>query len=133
VTMDFTQSVSMLARHSAVRFLVVGVLSLATDAGSLFILHGVLGIWLPVATALAYAAAFVINFGLNRIWAFETSSAMGRQLWRYLALVAVNLCFTVISVQALVWLGVEYLVAKMVIAVGLAVINYVVSRKWIFV
>jgi putative flippase GtrA len=133
VTTDFAQSISTLARHSAVRFLVVGVLSLATDAGSLFLLHGVLGIWLPLATALAYAVAFMVNFGLNRAWAFAASGGMGRQLWRYLALVAVNLFFTVLLVQSLVWLGVEYLVAKMMIAIGLAVINYIVSKKWIFV
>lgn len=121
-----------LARHSAVRFLVVGGLSVIADTGALFVLHGVLGIWLPVATALAYAVAFVVNFGLNRTWAFGADGAIGRQLWRYLALVAANLVITVLLVQGLVWAGLGYLVAKVLTALGLAVVNYLVSRRWIF-
>jgi putative flippase GtrA len=121
-----------LVSNSALRFLVVGGLSLAADTGALFVLHGVLGIWLPVATALAYAVAFVVNFGLNRTWAFGAGGAIGPQLWRYLALVAVNLVLTVVVVQGLVWVGVTYLAAKVVTATGLAVINYLVSRKLIF-
>jgi putative flippase GtrA len=121
-----------LVSHSGVRFLVVGGLSLATDTGALFVLHGVLKIWLPVATALAYAVAFVVNFGLNRTWAFGADGALGRQLWRYLALVAVNLVLTVGIVQGLVWAGLGYLVAKVATALVLAVANYLVSRKWIF-
>ena len=114
------------------RFLVVGGLSLAADAGSLFVLHGVLRIWLPLATALAYGIAFFVNFGLNRAWVFQAEGSAGRHLQRYLALVVVNLAITVVTVPALTALGMQYLYAKLATAVVLACANYVASQRWVF-
>ena len=122
-----------LARNSAVRFVMVGGLSVVVDAGMLVLLHGVLHIWLPVATALAFAGAFVVNFGLNRIWAFGSNGAVGRQLGRYLTLVAANLALTVILVPTLTWLGLPYLAAKLLTTGVLSVANYLISRRWIFI
>lgn len=121
------------AQHSAVKFAVVGGLSLVADAGALYVLHGVARLPLPPATALAYGVAFIVNFGLNRLWAFESSSAVGRQLWRYLALVVVNLFLTVALVQGLTVAGLPYLVSKVVTTAGLSIMNYFISRRWIFV
>ena len=115
------------------RFLVVGVLSIATDATALFVLHGVLRIWLPAATAGAYGVAFVVNFGLNRIWVFRATDSVTRQLKWYLALVAANLALTVVLVPTLTRLGIQYLASKLLVAAVLAVLNYVASRRWIFV
>jgi len=118
---------------SVVRFLVVGALSIATDATALFVLHGVLRIWLPAATAGAYGVAFVVNFGLNRIWVFRATDSVTRQLKWYLALVAANLALTVVLVPTLTRLGIQYLASKLLVAAVLAVLNYVASRRWIFV
>jgi putative flippase GtrA len=120
-------------RSSALRFLLVGGLSFLTDAGALYLLHGVLGVWLPAATASAFASAFVVNFGLNRLWAFRAGGPVHRQLRRYLSLVLANLLLTVVLVPGLTWLGLPYLVAKTCTTVALAVANYLVSRRWIFV
>jgi putative flippase GtrA len=117
---------------SALRFLVVGGLSFVTDAGALYLLHGVLRVWLPAATALAFGCAFVVNFGLNRIWAFRAGGAVARQLRRYLALVLANLLLTVALVPGLAWLGLPYLVAKVCTTAMLTVVNYAVSRRWVF-
>jgi putative flippase GtrA len=114
------------------RFLVVGGLSLVADAGSLFVLHGVLKIWLPPATALAYGIAFVVNFGLNRAWVFQANGSAVRHLQRYIALVIVNLGITVVVVPALAAMGMQYLYAKLATAFVLACANYVVSRRWVF-
>jgi putative flippase GtrA len=127
-----THTIRALARHSAVRFLVVGGLSVLVDTTSLFVFHGVLGIWLPIATVLAFAVAFVVNFGLNRAWAFGSAGGMGPQIGRYLLLVLVNLAVTVVLVSALTWGGLPYLVAKVLVAICLALVNYVVSKRWIF-
>jgi putative flippase GtrA len=115
-----------------VRFLVVGGVSMAVDAGSLFVLHGVLRVWLPLATALAYGIAFLVNFGLNRMWVFQAAGSTGRHLQRYTTLVVINLGITVLAVQALTLLGTQYLVAKLATAIVLASANYVVSRRWVF-
>jgi len=125
-------ALSRAIRGSAGRFLAVGLLSFATDAGLLFVFHGVFGIWLPLATAMAFIGAFVANFGLNRAWAFRSDGAVGRQLWRYLALVLANLIATITLVSAFTALGLPYLVAKAASTATLVTINYAASRKWIF-
>lgn len=121
-----------LGRHSGVRFLVVGGLSVGVDAGMLFVLHGLLGVWLPLATATSYLLSIGINFGLNRFWTFEASGAAGWHVLRYVLLVAANLTLTVVLVQLLTWLGLPYLVSKLCTTAVLAISNYFISREWVF-
>ena len=120
-------------QHSAFRFVLVGGASVVVDAGLLYVLHGRLGMWLPPATAIAFLAGFLVNFALNRQWSFGAAGALRHQLIRYLALVACNLLVTVALVQGLTWLGVPYLVAKVVTTAALSAVNYVISKKWIFI
>jgi putative flippase GtrA len=121
-----------LTRSSGFRFLVVGGTSVAVDAGLLYVLHGLLGMWLEPATALSFLAGLVVNFALNRRWSFASTGRMGSQAVRYAALVAVNLLVTVVLVKALTALGLMYLVAKVLTTAVLSVVNYFVSQKWIF-
>lgn len=119
-----------------IRFFLAGGASFVVDFGMLWLLHGGLAMWLPLATGLAYAAAFVVNFGLSRSWAFAAQGAgdgqLGRQLPRYIILVVFNLVVTVIGVPGLTWAGLPYLVSKLVTSGVLALINYFVSRFWVF-
>ncbi|MEU5880328.1 GtrA family protein [Spirillospora sp. NPDC047279] len=119
--------------HSFPRYLIIGGLSFAVDFGALYVAHGLLHIWLPVATTLAFLLAFVVNFGLNRVWAFESEGHVGRQLVLYLLLVALNTVLTVVVVSGLAALGVQYLIAKTVATAALTVLNYLAYRKWVFV
>jgi putative flippase GtrA len=118
--------------RSLPRFLVTGALSFAVDVGTLFVAHGVLRIWLPLATTLAYAVAFTINFSLNRLWAFASTAAVGGQVGRYLALTAVNYVVTVAAVSGLAAAGLHYLVAKVITAAVIAAVNYIAYRLWVF-
>src|SRR5258708_3852379 len=93
-----------------------------TDLSLLLLLHGLAHMWLPLATALAYLVAFAISFVLSREWVFPDAGDMRRQLYRYLCLVAGVLLLTVAGVQALVWLAVPYLVAKVITSGLVAVI-----------
>ena len=118
--------------RSLPRFLIIGVLSFIVDAGALFIAHGVLKIWLPLATTIAYALAFVVNFGLNRRWAFGSTGALTGQVPRYVVLVAVNFVITLFMVSGIAALGVSYLLAKVLATAVVAGINYLAYRNWIF-
>ncbi|BEL10195.1 hypothetical protein Q0Z83_083860 [Actinoplanes sichuanensis] len=106
---------------------------MVVDAGLLYLLHGLAGLRLEPATALAFLAGFVVNFALNRQWAFSSTGRLRRQLVAYLALVGANLLFTVLLMRALTTLGVMYLVAKVFTTAVLSTVNYFASRKWIFV
>jgi putative flippase GtrA len=118
--------------RSLPRYLISGVLSFAVDAGLLYVAHGVLGIWLPIATAFAYAVAFGVNFSLNRLWAFGSKAPVGRQLIRYVVLAGLNTVTTILIVTGLAAAGLNYLLAKVVAASLIAAINYVAYRVWVF-
>jgi putative flippase GtrA len=118
--------------RSLPRFLIIGVLSFAVDAGTLFLTHGVLKVWLPLATTVAYGLSFVVNFGLNRWWAFGSTGALRGQAARYLALVGVNFVITLLMVNGIAALGVSYLLAKVMATAVIAGVNYVAYRNWIF-
>jgi putative flippase GtrA len=118
--------------RSLPRFLIIGVLSFVVDAGTLFVAHGLLKVWLPLATTLAYGLAFVVNFGLNRRWAFASTGALTGQAARYLALVGVNFVITLVMVNGIAALGVSYLIAKVLATAVIAGVNYLAYRNWIF-
>jgi len=124
--------IGRLLRSSFAKFAVVGILGFGTDMLLLWLLYGVLGVWLPLATTIAYIAAFALSFVLSREWVFPDSGDMRAQILRYIALVIGILVLTVAGVQALVWLSVWYLVAKVVTSGVVAVVNYIASRWWVF-
>lgn len=119
-------------RHSAARYVLVGGLSYLTDVGGLWLLHGVAGVPLAVATTVAYAASFAVNFGLNRRVVFPGGARMGAQLLRYVILVVANYLATMVMVLGLSGAGLNYLAAKTVTVVVLAIANYFLYRHWVF-
>jgi putative flippase GtrA len=124
--------VGAMARHNLIRFGLMGGLTFGVDIGLLWLLHGVVHLWLWLATTLAYAVAFVIGFVLSREWVFPEAGRSRAQVYRYCVLVVGVLLLTVFGVQALAWLGVPYLAAKLVTSGVVAIVNYVVSRWWVF-
>ncbi|GIJ46685.1 hypothetical protein Val02_35710 [Virgisporangium aliadipatigenens] len=118
--------------NSAVRYLVIGGASAGLDAGLLWLLHGVFGAYLPVATFVAVATAFFFNFALNRMWSFGSTAPVGAQFAKYLALGVLNWLANVAGVTGLVALGMHYLVAKVLVVAVVTVLNYVVYKAWVF-
>ncbi|MFJ8580462.1 GtrA family protein [Micromonospora sp. NPDC093277] len=121
-----------LLSHSASRFLLVGGLSYLFDLGLLVVLHGFVGISLPVATTLAFGVTLLLNFGLNRAFAFRSTSLAGPAFLRYLLLVGFNYLLTLLMVTGLAGLGVSYVVAKTGATAVISVLNYVAYRWWVF-
>jgi putative flippase GtrA len=118
--------------RSLPRFLIIGVLSFILDAGTLFLTHGLLHMWLPLATTLAYAVAFTVNFSLNRLWTFGSTTALTGQATRYAVLIGVNYLITLVMVNGLAAIGISYLLAKVMATAVIAGINYVAYRNWVF-
>ncbi len=123
-----------LASHSAPRFIVVGGLGVALDIGLLRLFYGSLGMPLLLATALAYTGSAGPVFLVNRQWSFSASSdgAIHRQFIRYVTLMVLNLLSTVVIVGVLHWVGVFYLVAKVVAVVINSIANFFAYKHWVF-
>jgi putative flippase GtrA len=128
-------TLSSLRDHPAPRYVIAGSLTFLVDIGSLKVLHGSLGVPLVPATALAFLVAFVVNFTASRHWTFARTGKARQthqQLMRYLVLVGINLCSTIVIVAGFSAFGVNYLIAKVVAGCLNALGNYYAYRHWIF-
>lgn len=117
--------------HQGLAFLAVGVASAVVDAGVFWVLISV-GMWPVLASALSFSSAFVINYRGNRDLVFRAKASPGA-LWRYTALVVVNLGLSAggvaIGTEVLRW---DPLWAKIGSMVLIALVNFVVMRTWVF-
>ena len=111
-------------------FLVVGGLSAAIDAG-VFLLLSWLGLHPVLASSIGFLSAFAVNFGGNRRVVFRARSAPG-QLWRYIALVVLNLGLSAGIVALGIAVGLHPTIAKGVSLVLIAAFNFVAMRQWVF-
>lgn len=120
-------------RPSLWRYLTVGMTVVVVDFGLLTVLHAWWGVNVVVASVVAFMAAFGVNFGLNRGWTFQASGqpAPG-QLVRFTILVAANTLVTAVGMGGLTALGLNFLVAKLLITAVIVSVNYVVMRRWVF-
>lgn len=120
--------------HPAPRFAVAGALSVAVDLAVLRVLHGSLHVQLLLATTLSFTGSTLVNFVLNRNWAFSTGrdSRARHQFARFAALILANLLSTLAIVALLTWVGVYYLLAKLVATAVNAVANFFAYRHWVF-
>lgn len=57
------------------KFCVVGTIGFAVDAGTLFLLSNLLGLWTLAAQFLSFWAAVASNFAWNRCWVYPDSRA----------------------------------------------------------
>lgn len=118
---------------SVLRFLLVGVTVTALDFAVLTLLHGVLQWDVVLSAVIAFLAAFVVNFTLNRRWTFDATDGVGsRQLLRFTILVAANTVVTAVGIGVLTRTGLHYLVAKVFLTGVIVVANYVIMRRWVF-
>jgi putative flippase GtrA len=44
------------------RYVAIGGLSYGVDISVLFLTHGIAGVWLPLATSIAYTVTLFVNF-----------------------------------------------------------------------
>ncbi|MEI8057274.1 MAG: GtrA family protein [Actinomycetes bacterium] len=118
--------------QQAVRFLLVGGLSYVVDVSVLWAVVTLGGWALVVGTTAAFAAAFVVNYGLGRVWVFRAAGAHGPQVARYSALVALNYALTLVFMTSLTGFGVGLVIAKTISVAILAVLNFFVGRHWVY-
>jgi putative flippase GtrA len=114
-------------------FAVINSFTFGVDLVLLTVLHGMLGIALPVAVTVAYACAFTLSYFLNRVLNFRSHAAVGPQFAVYVVVVVVNYLAFILGVSSgLVALGVEYHVARIVAGVCEAVYMYSAMRWVVF-
>lgn len=135
--MKYMQKISdIVARHrSIIRYIVVGIASLAVDYGMLLMLYHGFDLPLVLSTSLGFFTGLCVNFMLNKYWTFDAPKGAKhstRQVVLYGMLVAVNLLLTnlIIISCARLQLGPE--ITKPFATALLTMCNFIVYQKVIF-
>lgn len=113
--------------HRFKRFLIVGIVGLAVNMGMLYLLHGVAGIQLGIASAIAIFVSMIVTFLLNEHWTWHDRGS-GPILHRVVAYFPINLVGLAINVGILTLLhnrlGMHYMMANLIGAGVAAVWNF---------
>ncbi|HEY9842013.1 MAG: GtrA family protein [Candidatus Sericytochromatia bacterium] len=122
------------------RYAIVGVLGTAVDVLTLYALTEWTKIdpktshWFPVFVAIAFLAAVVNNYVLNRVWTFKSQDQnVTAQFVRFL----VVSCGGFVLTQGLMWvlvplLGVWYILAKALTSITVMIWNFGLNKFWTF-
>ena len=116
---------------TTVKVCLVGAGTTALDVLGVAAGHGLLGLPLWLAAAAAFLLSSVLHFVLHRAWVFASQGCPRSQAARYAGLLAGNLAVTAVGVPLLA-LGIDYRLAKLLVAALIGVGNLLVLQRWVF-
>lgn len=112
------------------RFLVVGLLSVATDLVVYYALDLSFGMATNLAKAVSYLAGVLVGFLLNKWWTFESARQSWSEPLTYFALYSITLGINVgCNHVVLTWLGEDFRLLAFLFATGVStVLNFLGMR-----
>lgn len=119
-------------RRVIARYLFVGVLSAGFELAAFQILFLLTAHSVAIANPIAVTAATLLNFALNRTWAFRSRSGVVRSALAYLALFVFNTTFSTLTITWLAASGWLPIIAKVVTMGCITAWNFVLYRKVVF-
>lgn len=114
-------------------FLAASLAGFATDTLALLVYVG-LGLHVVAAVVAARVTSALLNFALNR-WMMQDGAARPstrNSLVRYAMLAGGILLVNASLMEALTWLGLALLVAKVLVEAALIPVSFAVQRRWVF-
>ena len=120
-----------------VRYLVFGVLTTVVNLVAFFLLTRTLGMEVLLANILAWIVGVLFAYAVNKFLVFEVKGSTGKQLLTELGLFTAARLFSLGAEELILFIGVYLLagkdiVAKIVAAVVVIVLNYIASKFLIF-
>jgi putative flippase GtrA len=115
-------------------FIIVGLVSAFVNIGSFTLLWAMMKIDYRISVSIAYVAAVIVHFSLNRNLTFKGRSTLNlHQISKYLTMLAINYCITLFIIRIVV----EQLhlspYVGIVAAIGMTMwISYLLLRYWVF-
>ena len=117
-----------------VRYAVVGGVSLGVDVG-LFLLSRSVGLDLVSCNVLARLAGAVTAYTGNFLWTFSAQSHarfLGATSVRYAVLWVVSTALSTLALGGLIHLGLPEAVGKLCVELSMPLLNFAISRLWVF-
>jgi putative flippase GtrA len=119
--------------NSFARYLVTGGLSALLEYGLFLLLACVVEANLTLSNAISSYSGFLLSFGLNRVWSFQSRSGLLQQFISTNLLLLANIAITSTLLHLMVHgLSVPSPIAKMVLMALVCVWNYVIFKFIIF-
>jgi dolichol-phosphate mannosyltransferase len=113
------------------RFGVVGCIGVGLNVLILWILHGQIHVFLPVASAIAVETTIITNFLLNNRWTFGERAISPKRFARYNLAALVGLIITTAILTFLTMqIGVPYIAADLVGIAAATAWNFGTSVHW---
>jgi putative flippase GtrA len=126
--------IGILQRKKYLKFLISGSLAAMTNLGALYVLHGLVHLAIVPAASISFIIAYLVSFSLQKFWTFADTGRerMAGQMVIYFLVGVFGLVLNAVGMYMLVEvLLVWYLLAQVIMAASLAVMNYFLYR-WIF-
>lgn len=98
----------------------------------LFTIFEIIGLGIFVSNICSVVIATVINYSLNKFWAFESKERSIKSLVLYLCLFAFNITFSSEFIMFLSNTGINSIVAKLISMILITCWNFVLYKKVIF-
>lgn len=117
------------------RFLITGGIAFTVNISVLYFVTSILHIYYLISVVFAFVASFSVSFLMQKFWTFKDHS---REEWHvqfslYLTLQLVNLALNAALMYMLVeYLHLWYILAQILISLGLAIISFIINRGYIF-
>lgn len=122
-----------LFESSFLRYLGVGGTAFVVDFGATVLARDALRLPLWLAVTIGLTGGFVVNFALQRNFAFRTDRPYAWSIFLYISLVVFNWVATTLGMYALVdWLGLSTAAGKLICTVVTTVWNYPLYRFIVF-
>ncbi len=132
----YAATIECAKKHQQVlRFLITGGIAFSVNITVLYFLTSILNIYYLVSTVFAFLASFSVSFLMQKFWTFKDHSRdqVRSQLFLYLSLQVINLGLNAGLMYAFVeYLHIWYIFSQTIIALGLAVISFLVNKRYIF-
>ncbi|PZR41695.1 MAG: GtrA family protein [Azospira oryzae] len=123
-----------LLSHNFIRYIIVGVISMAIEMGMLILLVERLGLPVLESNLIAFVITNIVNYILSRLWVFEKS---GRKKRVELVWFSLFLSISLLLSQVLMWIGVDYLhldykITKLISIVIVVAWNFLTRKHFVF-
>ena len=117
------------------RFLITGGLAFAVNISVLYFVTSIVHVYYLISIVFAFIASFTVSFLMQKFWTFKDHSRdqMHVQFSLYLTLQLTNLVLNAMLLYAFVeYLHLWYILSQTIIALGLAIVSFVVNKAYIF-
>ncbi len=121
-------------KYVVVRYLISGGTSAVTDLVILYILVHYIGMHYLIAAIIAFILAFCVSFTLHKFWTFKShEQETHKQVAVYLTVSLLSLGLNTLLMYLFVdHLGVQVLVAQIIVGALVAVCTFFISRNFVF-